>query len=99
MTRASFLRLYSVQIITEHDRPVKLVVPCPWVVDFLELSPGDLKVKRLFTNTLHHGLPLKKIGQYMKLLKHFSSREQGKRQIKYLNLAQEKILQMKVVSF
>ena len=41
-----FFRLYSIQVITEHDRLVKVVVPCPWVDDFLGVVSWPPKGKK-----------------------------------------------------
>ena len=75
-------------------------VPCPWVDDFLGVVSWTPKGKKTVGQYIASwSAPEKKKGQHTKLSKHFSSQEQGKRQIKCLDLAQKKVFQMKIVSF
>ena len=46
MAHVSLFRLYSVQVIREHERLVKVVVLCPWVDEFLGVASWPSKVKK-----------------------------------------------------
>ena len=46
MAHVSPFRLYSVQVIRKQERLVKVVVPCPWVDEFLGVASWPTEVKK-----------------------------------------------------
>ena len=85
-----FLRLYLLQVIREHERLLKVAVPCPLVDDFFLVFPWPPKGEKTVGQC---------IASWATPEKYWTTYEQGKRRIKRLNLGQKKILQMKIVSF
>ena len=77
---------------TKHYRLVTVVVLCPSVDDFLGVVSWIPKGKKTVGQYIASWADPEKNWTTYELSKHFSSREQGKRPIKCLNLAQEKIL-------